>query len=324
MSVRIGLIGCGEHSEIGHAVPLSRYSAEHPGAVALVAACDLRRERAELFSQKYGFKSAYSDLDEMLQHEEPDVCIAVVPVESIPPVGIRLLQAHIPCVVEKPLGPSIAEVEKLRNSARTTGTVNMVSVNRRFMPLLNRGIEWTKSAGTLRYVRATMLRHERTEPEFLASTAIHAVDTVRFIAGDFSSCKIKEATPAVPRWYAIDIQFKAGALGRVDVLPTSGMVEETYELMGDGFRCVVTSPFGPQRLLRCYQQNRLVHEEVADDPEDVICGFYGEVVELVEALKQGRRPKPAIEDIFPSVQACFELVERVDNSPATVDLSSLP
>ena len=325
MSVRIGLIGCGEHSEIGHAVPLARYSAEHPGTVALVAACDLRRERAELFFQKYGFESAYSDLGEMLQKEKLDVCIAVVPVESIPPVGIRLLQAQVPCVVEKPLGPSIAEVEKLRNSARATGTVNMVSVNRRFMPLLNRGIEWMRNAGTLRYVRATMLRHERTEPEFLGFTAIHAVDTVRFIAGDFSFCNIRAVTQVVPRWYAIDIQFESGALGRIDVLPTSGMVEETYELIGDGFRCVVTSPFGPQRLLRCYQQNRLVHEEIADgDPEDVIFGFYGEAVELVEAFRQDRRPKPTIEDIFPSVQVCFELVERVENSPATLAPSSSP
>jgi len=323
MSIRIGLIGCGEHAEVGHAVPLARYCAEHPDAVALVAACDLRRERAELFSHKYGFESAYADLDEMLHHKKPDVCIAVVPVESIPPVGIRLLQAQIPCVVEKPLGPSMAEVEKLRDCARATGTVNMVSVNRRFMPLLKRGIEWAKKAGALRYVRATMLRDGRTEPEFLGFTAIHAVDTVRFIAGDFSSCDIREITAAAPRWYGIDVQFQSGALGRIDVLPTSGMVEETYELIGDGFRCVVTSPFGAQRLLRCYQQNHLVHEEIADgEPDDVIFGFYGEVAELVEALEQGRRPSPTIEDIFPSVQACFELVQRIENSRATPPLSS--
>jgi predicted dehydrogenase len=323
MSVRIGLIGCGEHSEIGHAVPLARYLAGHPGAAALAAACDLRRERAELFSHKYGFQNAYSEMAEMLQSEKLDVCIAVVPVESIPSVGIRLLQEHVPCVVEKPLGPSIAEVEKLRNSARSTGTINMVSVNRRFMPLLNRGITWAKSAGVVRYVRATMLRHERTEPEFLGFTAIHAVDTVRFIAGDFSSCDIQTIKPAVPCWYAIEIQFETGALGRIDVLPTSGMVEETYELIGDGFRCVVTSPFGPQRLLRCYQQNRLVHEEIADDePEDVISGFYGEAVELVEAFIQGRQPRPTIEDILPSVQACFELVKRVENSTIPVPSSS--
>ena len=325
MSIRIGLIGCGEHSEVGHAVSLARYSAEHPGAVALVAACDVRRERAALFSQKYGFKTAYSDVGDMLHNEKLDVCIAVVPVESIPPVGIRLLQAHIPCVVEKPLGPSIAEIEKLRHSARSTGTVNMVSVNRRFMPLLRRGIEWVRNAGTLRYVRATMLRHERTEPEFLGFTAIHAVDTVRFIAGEFSSCEIRTVTQAVPRWYAIDIQCSSGALGRIDVLPTSGMVEETYELIGDGFRCVVTSPFGPQRSLRSYQQNRLVHEEIADkEPEDVISGFYGEVAELVEAFTERRWPQPTIEDIFPSVQACLGLVEGVDNSPATLAPSSSP
>ncbi|MBZ5685604.1 MAG: Gfo/Idh/MocA family oxidoreductase [Acidobacteriia bacterium] len=319
MSIRIGLLGCGEHSEVGHAVPLAHYSAKHPGAVVLVGACDLRRERAELFCQKYGFARAYSDMDAMLQSERLDVCIAVIPVEHIPSVGIRLLQAHVPCVVEKPLGPSIAEVEVLRDAARATNTVNMVSVNRRFMPLLKQGIEWTKSTGPLRYVRATMLRHQRTEPDFLGFTAIHALDTVRFIGGDFASSNIRAITPAAPHSFVIDIQFEAGIVGRVDVLPTSGMVEETYELIGDGFRCVVTSPFGPQRFLRCYQKNRLVQEEIADDqPEDVIFGFYGEAAELVDAFKQGRRPEPTIEDIFPSVQACFELVKRVENNPTSI------
>jgi predicted dehydrogenase len=315
MSIRIGLLGCGEHSEIGHAVPLARYSAEHSGTVVLVAACDLRRERAELFCQKYGFGRAYSDMREMLQNEKLDVCIAVVPVEHIPSVGIRLLQAHVPCVVEKPLGPSIAEVEKLRDAARATNTINMVSVNRRFMPLLKQGIEWTKSTGSLRYIRATMLRHQRTEPDFLGFTAIHALDTVRFIGGDFASTDIRAITPAAPHSYVIDIRFEVGIVGRVDVLPTSGLVEETYELIGDGFRCAVTSPFGAQRLFRCYQNGRLVREEIADDqPEDVIFGFYGEAAELVEAFREGRHPQPTIEEIFPSVQACFELVKRVENA----------
>jgi predicted dehydrogenase len=318
MSLRVGLVGCGEHSEIGHAVPLARYAAGHPGAVALVAACDLRRERAELFCQKYGFARAYFDLSDILSKEKLDVCIAVTPVELIPEIGIRLLHAKVPCVIEKPMGPSITEVHKLLDAARATGTTNMVSVNRRFMPLLKRGIEWTKNAGKLRYVRATMLRHERTEPDFLRFTAIHALDTVRFIGGTFASLNIRALTSASPHWYAIDIQFESGIVGRIDVLPTAGALEETYELMGDGFHSVITSPFGPQRLLRCYQQDRLVLEQIADGdlPEDVIFGFYGEAVELVEALSHGRRPQPSIDDIFPSVQACFELADRVENNPA--------
>jgi len=198
--------------------------------------------------------------------------------------------------------------------ARATNTTNMVSVNRRFMPLLVQGVEWAKTAGALLYVRSTMLRHARTEPEFLRQTAIHALDAVRFIAGNVSAFEIRRLHAIPPHWYAIDLQFESGVQGRIDVLPTAGMLEETYELIGDGFRSVVTSPFGPQRSLRCYQENRLVLEEIAgsDTPEDVIHGFYGEVVELVRALTTQQRPQPSIGDVYPSVELCFELATRAE------------
>jgi predicted dehydrogenase len=323
MSLRIGLIGCGEHSEIGHAVPLARYATEHPGVISLAAACDVRRDRAEMFCQQYGFRRAYADISEMLAKEKFDLCIAVMPVELISEVGVRLLRSKIPCVVEKPLGPTLAEAKKLLKAAEATNTPNMVSVNRRFMPLLKRGIEWATNAGTLRYVRAAMLRHARTEPDFLCTTAIHALDTSRFIAGDFASLNIRALTPAPPRGYGIDIQFESGVTGHIDVLPAAGMLEETYELIGEGFRCIITSPFGPQRRLRCYRQNQLVHEEIADanTPEDILFGFYGEVVELVEALTQQRRPWPSIEDVFPSVRACFNLANCIEDRTNSALLS---
>jgi len=314
MTIRIGLIGCGEHSEIGHAIPLARYAASHPGSIALAAACDLRRERAEIFRQKYDFVRAYEDADEMLAKEQLDVCIAVTPVERIAEIGIKLLQAKMPCVVEKPLGASMSEVQGLLDTARATRTINMVSVNRRFMPLLVQGMEWAKTTGPLQYLRCIMLRHARTEPEFLRQTAIHALDTVRFIAGNVSAFEIRHLHAMPPQWYAIDLQFESGVHGRIDVLPTAGMLEETYELIGDGFRSVITSPFGPQRSLHCYHEDRVVLEEIAgsDTPEDVINGFYGEVVELVQALTTQQRPKPSIEDVYPSVELCFQIADRAE------------
>jgi predicted dehydrogenase len=313
MNIRLGLIGCGEHSEIGHAIPLARFAANHAAAITLAAACDLRQERAELFCRMYGFAHSYQNADEMLAAEHLDVCIAVTPVERIAEIGIKLLEAHIPCVVEKPLGATLTEIRTLRKAAKRTATANMVSVNRRFMPLLNRGLEWTKEAGVLRYVRCTMLRHARTEPEFLRFTAIHAVDTMRFIGGEVIASEIRALTPS-PHSYAIDLHFESGVRGRIDVLPTAGVVEETYEIFGDSFRAAITSPFGPERSLRCYQENRLVLEEIAGSeiPEDVTHGFYGEVVELVEVMNQRRRPKPSIEDVFPSVELCFRLADSVE------------
>jgi predicted dehydrogenase len=146
-TIRLALIGCGEHAETGHAIPLARYQSEHPSAIALVAACDIRVERAQRFCQQYGFKASYGNIDEMLSLEELDACVAVVPPERISETGILLLDPHMPCVVEKPLGSVLAEVEALAKKAADSGTPHMVSVNRRFMPFLNRAQEWAGNAG---------------------------------------------------------------------------------------------------------------------------------------------------------------------------------
>jgi predicted dehydrogenase len=316
MSIRLGLIGCGEHSELGHAIPLARYAAKHPEALVLTAACDVRADRAQIFRQKYRFARAYQDADQMLTKEKLDVCIAVVPVERIPEIGMKLLQANMPCVVEKPLGATMGEVRRLLESAKKTGTINMVSVNRRFMPFLNRGMKWAERMGKLRYVHCAMLRHARLEPDFLRFTAIHALDTMRFIGGEIREWAIRALISAEPHWYAIDLQFENAVQGRIDILPTTGMVEERYELLGEDFRVVIVSPFGPQRSLRCYRENRLLLEEIAgsETPEDVIQGFYGEASELIQALSNGKQLKPSIEDVFPSVDLCFHLAGRIDKN----------
>ncbi len=315
--LRLGLIGCGEHSEGGHAIPLARYKSEHPFDIELTAACDLNLNQSQLFCRKYGFVSAYSGMQEMLAQQKLDACIAVVPVEHISQVGIKLLKLGIPCVVEKPLGGSLSQVTALLDAARDTGTPNMVSVNRRFMPFLNRAIEWARGVGPLRYVRCTLTRNARTEPEFLWTTAVHAVDALRHIAGDVVEANIRTLRPAVDSaaWYAIDLQFADSVVGRIDVLPTAGVLEETYELMGDGFRALVTSPFGPQRGWRGYRENRAVMEQTSEGvPEDVLNGCYDEATEFIRALSLRQSPHPTIEDVFPSVELCLRLAKTADQT----------
>jgi predicted dehydrogenase len=308
--IRLGIIGCGEHSESGHAISLARFRNSHPNEIELTAACDVKRERAEFFCQQYGFLKPYSDADEMLAQEKVDGCIAVVPVEKIPEVGIKLLRLGLCCTVEKPLGASVHDVQALLDAARTTQTPNMVSVNRRFMPFLNRAIEWTAKSGPLRYVRCTFTRHQRTEPEFLWGTAVHAVDALRHIAGDVAEAGIRTLLPVHggADWYAIDLRFNNGVAGRVDVLPTTGVLDETYELFGEGYRAIVTAPFGFRRGMRCFQGNELVVEESSEGvPEDVLNGCYDEASAFISALANKKRPRPSIADVFPSVELCLQL-----------------
>lgn len=313
--IRLGLVGCGEHSESGHAIPLARYKAAHPEEIQLAAACDVRVERAREFCDKYAFLADYSDVDTMLQKENLDGCITVVPPGSISQLGIKLLSQHVPCVVEKPLGSSSVEVKALRDAAVATGTVNMVSVNRRFMPSLNHAIEWIHTAGTLRHVRCTLARHARSEPDFIWATAVHAVDTLRYIAGEVVSFDHQTlASPGtLTAWYAVNLRFENGISGRIDVLPTAGMVEETYDLFGENFRASITCPFGMHRGWRCFRDGTLVGEEIVSDgtPEDIVNGCYAEATEFIRAVSSGSAPKPSIAEVMPSVDLCFAIANSV-------------
>ena len=306
--IRLALIGCGEHAETGHAIPLARYKSEFPAEIALVAACDIRIERAQNFCKRFGFKAAYGNIDELLSREELDGCIAVVPPEGISETGILLLKRHVPCVVEKPLGSDSAEVEALAKNAAESGTPNMVSVNRRFMPFLNRALRWAGDPGSIRYVHCMMARDARSEPEFIWATAVHAVDTLRYIAGEVEEFECRTMKAGIA-WYAIDLHFQSGVEGRIDVLPTAGMVEETYDISGDGFHVSVTCPFGRKRGWLAYRNGALVAEESAsaDMAEDLLNGCYHETAAFIRALRDGFVPKPSIAEVAPSVEICMSI-----------------
>lgn len=308
--IRLGIVGCGEHAEVGHAISLARYLAAHPGEIELTTACDVQLGRAQRFCQRYGFKNAFVSIEDMVGSVKLDGCVMVVPPGQISAVGVRVLQMGIPCVLEKPLGTSLHEVALLLDTAKATGTRNMVSVNRRFMPFLNRGLDWTRSVGPLRYVRCTMTRHARSEPDFLWTTAIHAVDTLRFIAGDVADYGLRTMSGS-SSWHAIDLKFNSGTYGRIDILPTTGSVEEVYDLYGENFQATVTSPFGRERSVRCFRDKQIVLEETANDlPEDVLSGFYAEAEEFIRALRDGDTPHPAVEDVAPSVTLCLEMAKH--------------
>jgi len=312
--IRIALAGCGEHSRSSHAAPLARYASLHPDEIQLVAACDLDAVKAGEFCRSFGFLRPYTDLNHMLDAEKPDACVCIMPINHIVEKGIDLLERRIPCVIEKPLGTSVAEIETLARVARETQTPHMVSVNRRFMPFLNEARSWAKEIGPIRYVRATQVRHGRDEVDFIWSTAIHVLDALRYMAGEIESFHAETIrNEGAGIWYLISIQFEGGTIGRIEILPTSGMVEESYEFFGERFRSRVTAGAGPQRTIELWRDNELVRAATSDDsePEDLRNGSYQEVEAFIDALRNGRAPYPQIQEILPSARICFAIAESV-------------
>jgi predicted dehydrogenase len=250
----------------------------------------------------------------MLTNEELDACVSVMPIERICEIGTLLLQRKLPCVIEKPLGQNLAEIEQLGRVARDTGTPHMVSVNRRFIPYVQQARTWLKDVGPIQYVRATQVRHARSEADFIWSTAIHPLDALRHMVGDIHSVTVETERnkPLSTTWYDVSLTFTSGARGRIEVLPTAGMVEELYELFGEGFRVRLVVGSGTQRSLQCWRNDQLEVDEAAaeSEPEHLRNGSYQELEEFISALKAQRPPWPTIEDILPSVRLAFAISEK--------------
>jgi len=113
-------------------------------------------------------------------------------------------------------------------------------------------------------------------------------------------------------WYAVDLQFETGITGRIDVLPTAGMAEETYDLFAVGSR-VRDLPvrFAAGLALLPRRPSCVGELAAADMTEDVLNGCYDEATEFIRALRGMGRPHPSIEEVFPSVELCWKMARNI-------------
>lgn len=320
--LRLSLIGCGAHSEAAHAEPLRIYAERFPDRVALTAACDVRLERAEAFCRRFGFARAYADWEAMLAAEKPDAVLCIVPIPLIVLIGSELLRRGIPCILEKPPGATQEEVAALAKVAQETGTPHQVSVNRRFSPFLNRAladIHVPKGPESpLRYVHARMLRHARTEPEFIWGTGVHIVDAMRHIGGEWDTFDVRTVAPpdtSAP-WFIVSLRFASGCLGTVEVLPTVGMVEERYDLYGAGFFASTVTMGTEGESVRIWR-NRTLEVEERGDPAASLClrdGSYEELCHFIDNLRDGLTPHPPLAKIAPSMDLCARIGAALDEA----------
>jgi predicted dehydrogenase len=229
--LKIVILGAGSHSQRNHLPSLARYAREYPGQIELAGLCDLRRDHAAQMAAQYGFARAYADLDEMLREVQPDGCVAVTPIPVTREISARVIRAGVPLLMEKPPGATLEEAREIVRLVHQTGSHVMVSMNRRFDPALRIALDWW-GGRPLHYVRGTIVRVNRREPEFFYGTAIHPLDALREIAGDVRKSSVTERWEGGVRWYTVQLVFEQVTLGVLEVLPTAGSMAEAYELYG--------------------------------------------------------------------------------------------
>lgn len=314
-ALKICVIGAGGHSRTCHLPALQLYRAAHPGLIELAGIADHDLALAETVAKTFGAGRAYADFEVMLQKERPDACLALASVAHNAGVAIHLMELGLPALIEKPLGTTMAEARRVVAVAERTAARVMVSMNRRFDPLLNAALAWIDGR-PVRYVRASMLRHERREEQFLAQTGVHVVDALRAIAGDVRFWRAERSVVEGTRWTQIGMVFENGGRGLIDLLPTAGTCAEIYEIFGVGYRVEVQcSETGVSRW-RAWAGGRLFRDEAlpAGTPACVSNGTMAETAAFLGNLLENRPFYPSPTDVLPSMELCDLVVQEGDGT----------
>jgi predicted dehydrogenase len=239
--IRAGIIGAGYFAEAVHLPALSRN-----GDIEMVAICRRHEAPLKVTAAKYGIPKSYTDYREMLAKEKLDAAYVLVSIDMTCEVATATMEAGIPTLLEKPPGKNSAEARKLCQVADRTGTLNIVAFNRRHSPMVRRAKDMIGSR-KIRTASAKMLRFHRYEAEFVVGTGIHAIDTLRYLAGDVVEVETAaaEASDGKGGTNIVSVfHYASGAIGQLTIQTVSGVSDEQYEVHAQDASAFIVMPQG--------------------------------------------------------------------------------
>lgn len=299
-ALTVAHIGAGSFSRRVHG-PVLRALAQSPSRVVLAGIADIdakRPERARAFARDFGYRQAYQDFRRMLDTVQPDVVVCIVEPRAAADVIEEIVRRRIPVFTEKPPALTLRAARHLACLAFDHRVASYVAFNRRRMPAIDRAREWMASHGPVRYVRGEMRRNRRHETRFAMATAIHVLDTLRYLAGDVLAIETRRATYGTGAGtdYHARLQFASGAAGDVTILVDAGQTQESYFIHADNscFEVVLSDhDAGVFRRIesRGCRDGRVVCTGTDDRDGDplVLGGFVREHEAFLDAVSTGTR-----------------------------------
>lgn len=286
---KMAIIGTGGHSKTFHGEPCTLLS----GRVDCAAVCSLNLQEAQHYAKQTGFRECYNDADEMIRVVNPDALMVVTPVEVNYEMARRLIPLGIPLLLEKPPGRTAAEAAELVRLADAHGTSVTLSFNRIFSPPLVQMQQWLAAHTEIRtacHLRATMLRANRIEPEFINATAIHSLDVILALMGEPLAVEAHFASHGGGTLNT-RMTFSGGASAGFDLNPVSGLDEEVYEIIAAD--CYLRADL-QRGTFEAWQRGTLT--EQSRIPEDATAGeragASNEIESFIRTLETGRAPYP--------------------------------
>lgn len=122
MKTKIAVVGTGTiaaHHVRWEAVPDAVVFPD--GEAEFVAVMDVDENRATSFAEKYAIPGVYTNVDELLRIEKPDIVIIATPPQTHAALCLKAMEAGSWVLCEKPLCASLEELDAIHEAEKRTG-----------------------------------------------------------------------------------------------------------------------------------------------------------------------------------------------------------
>lgn len=223
--LKVAVIGCGNIAPVHIAAIRSLENAE------LYAVCDIDREKANSFAEKYSVKAVY-DYERILGDPEVNAVHICTPHYLHAPMAIAAADTQKHIFLEKPAGISTAEIADIAQAVKDNGIKCCVCFQNRMNPSIKYIKEHQPKLGSLKGIKGILAWHRtadyynsadwrgKWETEgggLMVNQAIHTLDLLCHIGGDIASakgfCARRFLDIEVEDTAECLIRFKNGALG---------------------------------------------------------------------------------------------------------------
>jgi len=322
--MKIVIVGCGGWADHAHMPCIIKYGAD------ILACADINAQNAKALQEKYAIPAYFTDYNEMLEKTKPDAVVCLVSENAVAEVASDILQRY-PVMMEKPPGKTVQETSAIFEAAKKSGKMHMVAFNRRFAPVYLKlkeiiaesiaiGLPQDKYKYDIKYINYKFHRIKRHE-SFFETTAIHAVDAVKFLAGsDFKRVEIKyqempDLGEKVANYY-IYFEFVNGVYATAEILVSTGELFEGCEIHTREGILRASLPLSKNDGGIEYKSAAGAYHTISrskicpEDEHHISQGFYNEHKHFYDCLKGGINPGNGADTAIQSVAVCDAIKNR--------------
>ncbi|MDX2162646.1 MAG: Gfo/Idh/MocA family oxidoreductase [bacterium] len=311
-TLNFAVIGCGRIAP-RHAQALQSLEASH--RVRLAAACDVIESRARHFAESFQCEGL-SSFEQVLARDDIHVVSVCVPSGLHAQIGIAAAQAGKHVLVEKPIALNTADADALIDACDVAGVTLGVVLQNRFNPPMRdlRALVDSGSLGRIMLGSATV-RWFRPQDYYedgwhgtwamdggaLMNQSIHHIDALQWLMGDVASVFAYTATLA-HQMEAEDVgvavvRFKNGALATIEgsTLTYPENLEGSVALFGERGSVKVGGTALNRKVFwkvagQIEQEREILTREAIDPPSVYGYSHREQIAEMIDAIREGRRP----------------------------------